>query len=135
MREHALLSPHRARPRLDEAHDRTIVTDAPKVIWATDGTRITTVRDGKVRRFATVEPRDAKALGWHVAKRGTRHEALQATGLSVRTPFGHPGRNPARGVSLRQDHGSCFMTDDFRTRIETCDTGPPQSAACIAAVR
>jgi hypothetical protein len=32
MREHALLSPHRTRPRPDEAHDRTIVTDAPNVM-------------------------------------------------------------------------------------------------------
>jgi hypothetical protein len=117
MRKHALLSPHWARMRPASEHDRTIVTNAPNVMWATDGTRITTVRDGKVRRFATVEPRGAEALGSHVAKRGTRREALQATGLSVRAPFGHPGRNAARGVQLRHDHGSGFMADDFRTRI------------------
>jgi hypothetical protein len=48
MREHALLSPHRARLRPASEHDRTIVTDAPNVMWATDGTRITTVHDGKI---------------------------------------------------------------------------------------
>jgi transposase InsO family protein len=124
MREHAPLSPHRTRLRPASEHDRKFVTDAPNVMWATDGTQIGTVRDGKVRLFATVEPRDAKALGWHVAKRGTRREALQATGLSVREPFGHPGGNAARGVQLRHDHGSGFMADDVQTQIRAWGMTP-----------
>jgi hypothetical protein len=36
MREHGLLSPHRARTRSDAPHDRRIVTEAPNVMWATD---------------------------------------------------------------------------------------------------
>src|SRR4051812_12181537 len=43
MREHALLSPHRARIRSDDAHDRQIITEAPNVMWATDATQIATV--------------------------------------------------------------------------------------------
>jgi hypothetical protein len=117
MREHALLSPHRARLRPASEHDRTIVTDAPNVMRATDGTQIGTVRDGKVRRFAMVEHWNAEALGWHVAKRGTRRAALQAMGMAVRAPFGHLGRDAARGVSLRHDHGRGFMADDVQTRI------------------
>ena len=88
------------------------VTDAPDVMWATDGTQITTVRNGKVWLFATVEHWNAEALGWHVSKRGTRREALQATSMAVRQQFGHLGRDAARGVQLRHDHGSCFMADD-----------------------
>ena len=117
MREHALLSPHRARPRPAGDHDRTIVTAAPKVMWATDGTQVATVRDGKVWLFAAVEHWNAEALGWHVGKRGTRHEALQAMGMAVHEQFGHLGRDAARGVQLRHDHGSCFMAEDFQTRI------------------
>lgn len=52
MREHALLSPHRARSRPAEAHDRKIVTEAPNLMWATDATQVTTVRHGKVWFFA-----------------------------------------------------------------------------------
>ena len=48
MREHALLSPHRTQRRPAEAHDRSIVTDAPNLMWATDATQVATVRDGKV---------------------------------------------------------------------------------------
>ena len=38
MREHALLSPHRARTRTEAPHDRRIITKAPNVMWATDAT-------------------------------------------------------------------------------------------------
>jgi putative transposase len=36
MRENALLSPHRFRPRDDTPHDRKIITEAPNIMWATD---------------------------------------------------------------------------------------------------
>ena len=36
MRENALLSPHRSRPRDDTPHDRQIITEAPNLMWATD---------------------------------------------------------------------------------------------------
>jgi len=36
MREHSLLSPHRARSRPETPHERHIVTDAPDIMWATD---------------------------------------------------------------------------------------------------
>jgi len=55
MREHGLLSPHRARTRSDAPHDRRIVTEAPNVMWATDATQIATVQDGKVWLFGVAE--------------------------------------------------------------------------------
>ena len=55
MRDNALLSPHRTRPRPEAAHDRRIVTEAPNVMWATDATQITTVQDGKVCLFGVAE--------------------------------------------------------------------------------
>src|SRR6187455_65411 len=100
MREHALLSPHRTQRRPAEAHDRSIVTDAPNLMWATDATQVATFRDGKVWLFAVAEHWNAEALGWHVSKRGTRHEALQAVSMAVRQQFGHLGRDAARGLEL-----------------------------------
>jgi hypothetical protein len=45
MREHALLSPHRARAQPGGTpHDRHIITAAPNIMWATDATQVTTVR-------------------------------------------------------------------------------------------
>jgi len=55
MREHALLSPHRAHTRADTPHDRQIITTAPNLMWATDATQIATVQDGKVWLFGVIE--------------------------------------------------------------------------------
>jgi putative transposase len=111
-----------------EDHDRRIVTDAPNVMWAIDGTQIATVCDGKVWLVAAAEHWNAEALGWHVGKRGTRREALQAMGMAVQGQFGHLGRDAARGVQLRHDHDhdhdSCFMAGDFQTQIRAWGMTP-----------
>src|SRR5512133_2471042 len=117
MRQHALLSPHRTRPRPEAAHDRHIITMAPNVMWAIDATQITTVRDGKVWLFGVAEHWNAELLGWHVSQRGTRFEAVQAVGMAIRQQFGHLSAGAARGVALRHDHGSNFMADHFQKQI------------------
>jgi putative transposase len=125
MREHALLSPHRARRRTDTAtHERHIVTTAPNVMWATDATQITTVADGKVWLFGVAEHWNAGLLGWHVAKLGTRFEAIQAVGMAVRQQFGQLGSGAARGLALRHDHGSNFMSDAFQKQIRFWGMAP-----------
>jgi putative transposase len=124
MREHALLSPHRARPRPEAAHERRIVTAAPNVMWATDATQITTVEDGKVWLFGVAEHWNAELLGWHVAKHGTRFEAIQAVGMAMRQQFGHLGAGAARGLALRHDHGSNFMSDVFQRQIRFWGMAP-----------
>jgi putative transposase len=124
MREHALLSPHRARPRRETAHDRHIITAAPNLMWATDATQVTTVRDGKVWLFGVAEHWNAELLGWHVAKSGTRFEATQALGMAVQQQFGHLCAGAARGLLLRHDHGSNFMADHFQKQIRFWGLSP-----------
>ena len=124
MRDNALLSPHRARQRTDTAHSRHIVTEAPNIMWATDATQITTVRDGKVWLFGVAEHWNAEPLGWHVAKHGTRFEAVQAVGMAVRQQFGHLGAGAARGLALRHDHGSNFLAAHFRSQIRFWGMAP-----------
>jgi transposase InsO family protein len=124
MRERALLSPHRARRRTEAAHDRRIVTEAPDVMWAIDATQVTTVRDGKVWLFGVAEHWNAELLGWHVSKRGTRFEAIQALGMAVRQQFGHLSAGAARGLALRHDHGSYFMADHFQKQARFWGISP-----------
>ena len=124
MREHTLLSPHRARPRPETSHERHITTEAPNVMRATDATQVTTVQDGKVWLFGVAEHWNAELLGWHVAKRGTRFEAIQAVGMAVRRQFGHLDAGAARGLALRHDHGSAFMSDDFQEQIKFWGMAP-----------
>ncbi len=124
MREHALLSPHRARQPRGTAHDRHIVTAAPNVMWATDATQVTTVQDGKVWLFGVAEHWNAEMLGWHVTKSGTRFEATQAVGMAVHQRFGHVAAGAARGLALRHDHGSAFMADHFQKQIRFWGMAP-----------
>jgi putative transposase len=124
MREHALLSPHRARRRRETAHDRHIVTEAPNIVWATDATQVITVQDGKVWLFGVAEHWNAELLGWHVTKSGTRFEATQALGMAVRQQFGHLSADAARGLALRHDHGSAFMADHFQKQIRFWGMAP-----------
>jgi putative transposase len=124
MREHALLSPHRARRRGEAAHDRHIITEAPNLMWAIDATQITTAEDGKVWLFGVAEHWNAELLGWHVAKSGTRFEAIQAVGMAVRRQFGHLDAGAARGLALRHDHGGNFMSDAFQKQIRFWGISP-----------
>jgi transposase InsO family protein len=124
MREHALLSPHRARSRSGDAHDRHIITEAPNVMWATDATQIVTVQDGKVWLFGVVEHWNAELLGWHVSKIGSRFEATQAVGMAVRQHCGELRAGAARGLALRHDHGSNFMAEHFQQQIKFWGIAP-----------
>jgi transposase InsO family protein len=138
MREHALLSPHRTRSRPEASHERQIITAAPNVMWATDATQISTVADGKVWLFGVVEHWNAELVGWHVAKRGTRYEAIQAVGMAVRQQFGDVAAGSARGLALRHDHGSNFMSEAFQQQIRFWGMVPsyafvaePETNGCI----
>jgi hypothetical protein len=124
MREHHLLSPHRARSRPETGHERQIITAAPNVMWAIDATQVTTVQDGVVWLFGVVEHWNAEMPGWHIAKRGTRYEAIQALGMAVRQQFGHLGAGAARGLALRHDHGSNFMANVFQKQMKFWGVAP-----------
>ena len=100
--------------------------------------QVTTVADGKVWLFGVVEHWNAEMLGWHVAKHGTRYEAVQALGMAVRQQFGHLGAGAARGLSLRHDHGSNFMADVFQKQMKFWGVAPsyafvaePETNGCI----
>jgi len=94
-----------------------------KLLWPTHP-QIATVQDGKVWLFGVAEHWNAELLGWHVAKRGTRFEALQAVGMAVRNQFGRVDAGAARGLALRHDHGSNFMSDAFQKQIRSWGIAP-----------
>ena len=124
MRENTLLSPHRARRRGEDSHDRQIITDAPNVMWAIDATQVTTVEHGKVWIFGVAEHWNAEFVGWHVSKRGTRIEAIQALSMAIRQQFGHLSAGAARGLALRHDHGSNFMAEHFQKQVRFWGISP-----------
>jgi transposase InsO family protein len=86
-------------------------------MWGTDAALIPTVEDGDIALFVVVEHWNAEALGWHVAEKANRFAAAQALDLAIHTACGAVRADAARGLLLRHDHGSAFMSDHFQNQI------------------
>ena len=117
MRENNLLSPRRARRADPNPHDRSISTEAPNIMWGTDGARIFTVDDGWTWTFVAVEHWNAECVGWHVTKRGDRFAALEPISQGLKTFYGSVEADVARGLSLRMDHGTQYLSDHFQNQV------------------
>ncbi len=113
MREHALLSPHRVRQGHDLLHDGKIITDAPSLMWGTDGARVQTVEDGWGWIFTAVEHWNSECVGWHVCKEGTRYAALEPIAMGLTRIYGSVQPDVARGLALRMDNGTQYIADHF----------------------
>ena len=118
MREHGLQAPYRAgHAHGPKAHDGTITTAAPDVMWGTDMTSTVTVEEGATCVFVAVDHCTTECIGLHAAKRGTRFEALEPIRQGVRERFGPISDGVARGLRLRHDHGSNYLADDFQQEV------------------
>jgi transposase InsO family protein len=118
MREHGLRAPSRSgKPRGPRNHDGTIIPDAPDLRWGTDLTGTWTAQDGGVSVMLAIDHHTAEILGIHAAKRATRWEALEPVRQAVRRVFGGISANVARGLQLRHDHGSQYISSDFQSEI------------------
>jgi len=117
MRENRLLSPHRVRQGRAKKHDGQIITLSPNVMWGTDGARVFTLDDGWVWIFSAVEHWNAECVGWHVCKIGSRFAALEPIMQGLERIYGSAGKDVARGLSLRMDHGSQYLSDHFQKQI------------------
>ena len=113
MRAHGVLSPHRGRQGDPKCHDGTIITAAPRVMWGTDGVRVFTVDDGWGWTFAAVDHWNAECVGWHVCKVGSRFAALEPIAQGLERLYGSVEADVARGLTLRMDHGSQYLSDHF----------------------
>jgi putative transposase len=118
MRQHGLLAPHRVgRPR-ERAHDGTITTAAVDVMWGTDMTETVTLKDGRARVFVAVDHCSGECVGSHASHSGNRFEALEPVRQGVLRHVGRIERNTAKGLALRHDHGSNYMSRDFQDEID-----------------
>ena len=86
-----------------KAHDGTITTAAPDVMWGTDMTATVTVGEGTAYVFVAVDHCTTECVGLHAAKRGNRFEALEPIRQGVRERFGTLGEGVARGLRLRHE--------------------------------
>lgn len=124
MRKNSLLSPHRVPQGDKKLHDGRITTDAPNDMWATDATKVKTVQDGVVWFFCIIEHWNAECLGWSISKKGDRFIALDALSMAVKHQFESLDQNCAKGLSLRPDHGSQFISKDYRNQMRYWGISP-----------
>ena len=124
MREHNLLSPNR-RPQVPpNEHKGTITTQEPNVMWGVDGTKVFTVEEGHAWIFTAMEHWNAQCMGWHVTKKGDRFAALEPVSQAVLAQFGHVGHDAARGLALRMDHGTQYLSDHFQNQVKFWGIAP-----------
>ena len=121
MRENNLLSPHRRR-RGGNPHVGEIITHAPNLMWGTDGV-VFTVDDGWGWIFTAIEHWNAECVGWHVCKRGDRFAALQD--LHGACVYASTSAGAARGLALRMDHGSQYLSATSPTRSSSGASSRP----------
>ena len=118
MRENNLLSPHRCRRRGGNPHVGEIITHAPNLMWGTDGVRVFTVDDGWGWIFT------ASSIGTPSASAGMCASEATASPPFSRSPWGlrgcmpRPSAGAARGLALRMDHGSQYLSDHFTNQIK-----------------
>lgn len=124
MRENNLLSPFRGRRGSAALHEGQIVTQAPNFMWGTDGARIFTMDEGWVWIFVAVEHWNAECMGWHVCKYGTRYAALEPVAQGLMAAFGSVAADAGRGLSLRMDHGTQYLSDHFLNQIRHWGVSP-----------
>ena len=118
MREAGLLAPTRVgRRRGPRAHDGTITTERPDEMWGTDATACLTTREGSATVFIAVDHCTQECVGIHAARPGTRFEALEPLRQGLREHFDGYEANVARGLALRHDHGSQYLSDHFQEEL------------------
>jgi putative transposase len=119
MRTHGLLAPRRlGPPNGNPAHDGTIITDRPDVMWGTDGTRFYTEQAGWCWFFGAIDHHLDEVVGWHVAKIGDRWAALEPIRQGVRHAFGRFGKEVARGLAIRCDWGPQYIADAWINEVK-----------------
>ena len=73
---------------------------------------------GRAYVFVAVEHANSEVVGIHAARSANRFEALEPVRQGVHGCFGAITPGVARGLKLRHDHGSNYMSGDFQDEIE-----------------
>jgi hypothetical protein len=112
MRDARLLAPTRLGHAYGPAaHDGTVLTARPDVMWGTDATPCLSRREGTATIFIAIDHCTAECVGTHAANPGTRFEAPEPIRQGVRATFGGYAAGVAAGLALRHDQGSQSMSD------------------------
>jgi len=117
MGAHGLLAPSRVgSPRGPRSHDGTIIPETVDTLWGTDLTT-TWTGEGQAAVFVAIDHCSADCVGIHAALQANRFEALEPIRQGVRRCFGGFAKGIARGLAVRHDHGSQYVSHDFQKEL------------------
>ncbi len=85
-------------------------------MWGTDLTT-TITGEGQAAVFVAVDHCSAECVGIHAHAQATRFQALEPIRQGVRQHFGGFAQAIARGLAVRHDHGSQYMSHQFQKEI------------------
>src|SRR5450759_4376700 len=63
-------------------------------------------------------------MGHHVTKKGDRFAACEPISMGIMSEFGSVERGAARGVMLRMDHGTQYLSEYFTNQIKAWGMTP-----------
>lgn len=130
MRENNLLSPNRVERKVNKhEHNGTIITNAPNIMWATDGKKFWIEGSGWHWFFGVIDHFNDEIHSWHIAKKGNRFAALEPVRAAVRKNFGKVDKDVCKGMQLqlRSDHGSQYDSADFMNEMNFLGLGMSKS--------
>ena len=117
MREHDLQAPQRAgHAHGPKAHDGTITTEAPDVMWGTDMTTTVTVAEGPAFVFVAVDHCTAEASVFMPPSAGPASRPWSRSARASANASGASAKAWPVGC-LRHDHGSNDLADDFQQEV------------------
>lgn len=126
MRENSLLSATRpVSGGRKNKHEGQIITQAPNLMWATDGKKFFAGKDGWCWFFGVIEHFNDEILSWHTVKKGNRFAAMEPVRRAVKQQFGSIDKNICSGLELqlRSDHGSQYDSIDFMNEMNYLGLG------------
>ena len=74
--------------------------------------------------LASREHRHPECLGRHVCKQGTSFAALEPISQGLRSTVGSVAADAGRGLALRMDHGTQYLSDHFQNQIKHWRVNP-----------
>ena len=98
-------------------HAGTIVTQAPNVMWGTDGVRVFTLDDGLGLDLHSGRALERGVCGMARVQGWEPGCGARADRPGLRRIYGALDADSARGLALRMDHGSQYLSDHFLNQI------------------
>ena len=103
-------------PRGPRNHDGTIIPKTVDTMWGTDLTTAFT-GEGQASVLVAVDHCAVECVGIHAHAGANRFEALEPIRQGIRRHFVGFAKAIARGLAVRHDYGSQYMSDHFQKEI------------------